>query len=105
MRPSRHYLLSRGEHSSFAWGPTPTRESSELPPLADASRPLRASRLRPLAWPRALSVAVSFAVAVAMDSPAHGQRGPAQTPLQRLQASIERTTRSVNATWGIWIKS
>src|SRR2546428_1226874 len=33
------------------------------------------------------------------------QRGPAQTPLQRLQASIERTTRSVNATWGIWIKS
>ena len=28
-----------------------------------------------------------------------------QTPLQRLQASIERTTRSVNATWGIWIKS
>ena len=35
----------------------------------------------------------------------HAQRGPAQTPLQRLQASIERTTRSVNATWGIWIKS
>jgi len=33
------------------------------------------------------------------------QGGPAQTPLQRLQASIERTTRSVNATWGIWIKS
>jgi beta-lactamase class A len=33
------------------------------------------------------------------------QRGPVQTPLQRLQASIERTTRSVNATWGIWIKS
>jgi beta-lactamase class A len=33
------------------------------------------------------------------------QRGPAQTPLQRLQASIERTTHSVNATWGIWIKS
>jgi len=25
----------------------------------------------------------------------------ASTPLQRLQASIERTTRSVNATWGI----
>ncbi len=28
-----------------------------------------------------------------------------QTPLQRLQASIERTTRSVNATWGIYVKS
>jgi beta-lactamase class A len=33
------------------------------------------------------------------------QRGPAQTPLQRLQASIERITRGVNASWGIWIKS
>ena len=32
-----------------------------------------------------------------------GQSAPA--PLQRLQASIERTTRSVNATWGIYVKS
>ena len=29
----------------------------------------------------------------------------ATTPLQRLQASIERTTRGVNATWGIYMKS
>ncbi|PYR15891.1 MAG: hypothetical protein DMF94_30220 [Acidobacteria bacterium] len=28
-----------------------------------------------------------------------------QTPLQRLEASIQRTTRSVNATWGIYLKS
>ena len=28
-----------------------------------------------------------------------------QTPLERMQASIERTTRSVNATWGIHVKS
>jgi beta-lactamase class A len=28
-----------------------------------------------------------------------------QTPLQRLEASILRTTRSINATWGIYIKS
>jgi beta-lactamase class A len=28
-----------------------------------------------------------------------------QTPLQRVQASIERTTRSVNAAWGIYVKS
>ena len=28
-----------------------------------------------------------------------------QTPLQRLQASIEQTTRSINATWGIYMKS
>jgi len=33
------------------------------------------------------------------------QPPPAQTPLQRVQASIERTTRSVNATWGIYVKS
>jgi beta-lactamase class A len=29
----------------------------------------------------------------------------APTPLQRLRASIERTTRSINATWGIYVKS
>ena len=29
----------------------------------------------------------------------------APTPLQRLEASIQRTTRSVNATWGIYVKS
>ena len=28
-----------------------------------------------------------------------------QSPLQRLEASILRTTRSVNATWGIYVKS
>ena len=28
-----------------------------------------------------------------------------QAPLQRLQSSIETTTRSVNATWGIYVKS
>jgi len=27
------------------------------------------------------------------------------TPLQRVKASIERTTRSVNATWGLYVKS
>ena len=30
---------------------------------------------------------------------------PAPAPLQRLEASILRTTRSVNATWGIYVKS
>jgi beta-lactamase class A len=28
-----------------------------------------------------------------------------QTPIQRLRASIERTTRSIDATWGIYVKS
>ena len=30
---------------------------------------------------------------------------PTPTPLQRLDASIQRITRSVNATWGIYVKS
>src|SRR6267378_822363 len=33
------------------------------------------------------------------------QAVPQQTPLQRLHASIERTTRSINATWGVYVKS
>src|SRR5262252_2886590 len=33
------------------------------------------------------------------------QQPQQQTPLQRVQASIERTTKSVNATWGIYVKS
>src|SRR5260221_4252982 len=32
-------------------------------------------------------------------------QAPPQTPLQRLEASILRTTRSINATWGIYVKS
>ena len=32
-------------------------------------------------------------------------QAPMPTPLQHLQASIERTTRSINATWGIYVKS
>lgn len=30
---------------------------------------------------------------------------PPQTPLQRLKTAIERTTKSVNAAWGIYVKS
>ena len=32
-------------------------------------------------------------------------QAPPQTPLQRLEASILRTTRSINAAWGIYVKS
>jgi beta-lactamase class A len=46
------------------------------------------------------------AVAVAIAARTfHAQPQQQPTPLQRLQASIERTTRSVNATWGIYVKS
>jgi beta-lactamase class A len=33
------------------------------------------------------------------------QQPAPETPLQRLRAAIERTTKSVNATWGIYVKS
>jgi beta-lactamase class A len=36
---------------------------------------------------------------------AEPQQPPQPGPLQRLQASIERTAASINATWGIYIKS
>ena len=42
---------------------------------------------------------MSIAVLGAQQPPAR------QTALQRLQSSIERTTKSVNATWGIYVKS
>jgi beta-lactamase class A len=45
------------------------------------------------------------ALALAAGTALAAQQPPAQTPLQRVQASIERTTRSVNATWGIYVKS
>ena len=48
------------------------------------------------------SLALLALVAGTLDA---AQQPPAQTPLQRVQASIERTTRSVNATWGIYVKS
>jgi len=38
----------------------------------------------------------AFAAALALQVPA---------PLQRLEASIQRTARSINATWGIYVKS
>src|SRR5712692_8076293 len=43
-----------------------------------------------------------FVLVMMSVSTLHAQQ---QTPLQRLQASIERTTKSVNATWGIYVKS
>ena len=42
---------------------------------------------------------LSTAVALAQTPP------PQQTPLQRLEASIQRTTRSIQASWGIYVKS
>jgi beta-lactamase class A len=52
---------------------------------------------------RALVVA-GCAVAIGATLGARQQQQQ-QTPIQRLQASIERTTKSVNATWGVYVKS
>jgi len=41
----------------------------------------------------------------AIDEAALLQAPAPQTPLQRLEASLLRTTRSINATWGIYVKS
>ena len=49
---------------------------------------------------RAIVVALALTAGLTAD-----QAVPQQTPLQRLQASIERTTRSINATWGVYVKS
>ncbi len=46
---------------------------------------------------RVLILLLGLCVAARAQSPA--------TPLDRLRASIERTTRSVDATWGIYVKS
>lgn len=47
----------------------------------------------------------AIAAAALLFTPGIGAQAPARTPLQRLQADIERTARSVNATWGIYVKS
>jgi beta-lactamase class A len=48
-------------------------------------------------------ISSGFACVIAASAIVSGQQQP--TPLQRVKASIERTTRSVNATWGIYVKS
>jgi beta-lactamase class A len=46
-----------------------------------------------------------FGLVVSLAGPAVAQQQQPQPPLQRLRASIETLTRSVNATWGIYVKS
>jgi beta-lactamase class A len=52
-----------------------------------------------------LALGVAGTLAVALLHAQQPQQQPPQTALQRLQASLERTTRSVNAAWGIYVKS
>ena len=53
----------------------------------------------------AIAAAVLLAGPVLVSPIAGAQQQPPQTPLQRLQSSLETITRSVNATWGIYVKS
>jgi beta-lactamase class A len=53
-----------------------------------------------------LLAVASLAVAISgLEPHAVAMQQAAQSPLQRLQSSIERITKSVNATWGIYLKS
>jgi beta-lactamase class A len=54
---------------------------------------------------KAIVLGLVSLAAVALGTAPSAQQPPAPTPLQRLNASIERTTKSVNATWGIYLKS
>jgi beta-lactamase class A len=64
---------------------------------------VRLERLQKSSAAVRVSVAI---VAVAMSAPASAQPAQTpQTPRQRLDTSLERVTRSVNATWGIYAKS
>ena len=51
------------------------------------------------------TIVAALALTAGLQACATPASAQTQTPLQRLQASIERTTRSVNATWGIYVKS
>ena len=53
----------------------------------------------------ALALTAGLEACATVVMPVVNAQQPQQTPLQRLQASIERTTRSINATWGIYVKS
>jgi beta-lactamase class A len=50
-------------------------------------------------------IAIAFALAAAIAGGAATAQQPQAPPWQRLKTSIERTTRSVNATWGIYVQS
>lgn len=52
-----------------------------------------------------LMTAAAFAAALMAVCTGATVAAQQQMPLQRLQASIERTTKSVNATWGVFVKS
>jgi beta-lactamase class A len=49
------------------------------------------------------AVACGVIILIARSQPAF-QQPPPSTPLARLQANVERITRSVNAKWGIYVK-
>lgn len=53
---------------------------------------------------RVVSFAIATLVLTAAQAPAQPAASPPPTPLQRLEASLARITRSSNASWGIYVK-
>src|SRR5438876_10354684 len=51
------------------------------------------------------AIVAALVSSVAPGQPGLHAQGPPQTPIERVRTAIERTTRSVNATWGVFIKS
>ena len=64
----------------------------------------RAGRAGWAGWTAAIALAVIVGDCL-QSVPVQAQTQTQPTPLQRLEASILRTTRSINATWGIYVKS
>ena len=59
----------------------------------------------PSASEKKLAVLASAMALMVTAATVHAQQPPPQTPVQRLQSAIETQTRSVNADWGIYVKS
>jgi beta-lactamase class A len=55
--------------------------------------------------PRPRSRAACLTLVLVASSALSAQRGAQQAPIDRLRGAIERVTKSVNATWGIYVKS
>src|SRR5262249_13847747 len=96
-----------GEHSRkggshgmnpSAWGRATAENAERAADFLPGSSPHAPRALRLLSVPLGLLWIATGALHAA-------QQQQPRSPLQRLQTSIERTTRSVNATWGVYVKS
>src|SRR5436189_1886750 len=91
-------------HDDRRWRPPFLREQSADWPRA--GHPWSDSRTRGSDDMRKAQFLCVLCVLCDFSARGYGQAPNApQTPLRRLQASIERITKNINATWGIYVKS